>query len=64
MARPSKPSKPEWRNWQTRRIQNPMTLTGLVGSSPTSGTTYHDTPNPVGLLVGSLGAASTATMIP
>ena len=28
---------PEWRNWQTRRIQNPVELKLLVGSIPTSG---------------------------
>ena len=28
----------EWRNWQTRRIQNPVSF-GRVGSSPTSATT-------------------------
>jgi hypothetical protein len=30
---------PEWRNWQTRGTQNPESLTGRVGSIPTSGTT-------------------------
>ena len=29
---------PEWRNWQTRRTQNPVGLTPRVGSTPTSGT--------------------------
>ena len=29
---------PEWRNWQTRRIQDPVRFTPRVGSSPTSGT--------------------------
>ncbi len=29
---------PEWRNWQTRRTQNPVRVTPSVGSSPTSGT--------------------------
>src|SRR5690606_7204954 len=28
---------PEWRNWQTRRIQNPLGVTPRVGSSPTFG---------------------------
>ena len=30
-------TKPEWRNWQTRRIQDPVRFTPRVGSSPTSG---------------------------
>ena len=30
-------SKPGWRNWQTRRIQNPMSI-GRAGSSPAPGT--------------------------
>src|ERR1700685_4755665 len=30
--------QPEWRNWQTRWIQNPVSVTGCVGSSPSSGT--------------------------
>jgi hypothetical protein len=30
-------TKPEWRNWQTRWIQNPVSLNGCVGSSPSSG---------------------------
>ena len=30
---------PEWRNWQTRRTQNPLSFTGRVGSIPSSGTT-------------------------
>lgn len=30
-------STPEWRNWQTRRIQNPFRVIPSVGSSPTSG---------------------------
>ena len=29
---------PKWRNWQTRRTQNPVSLTGRVGSNPTFGT--------------------------
>ena len=29
---------PEWRNWQTRRIQDPVRFIPRVGSSPTSGT--------------------------
>ncbi len=28
---------PKWRNWQTRRTQNPVAFTGRVGSSPTFG---------------------------
>ncbi len=28
---------PEWRNWQTRRIQNPVRFTPGVGSTPTFG---------------------------
>ena len=28
---------PEWRNWQTRRIQNPVGLTPREGSTPSSG---------------------------
>ncbi len=31
-------SMPEWRNWQTRRTQNPVRLTASVGSIPSSGT--------------------------
>lgn len=30
-------SWPEWRNWQTRRIQNPVRVKPRVGSSPTFG---------------------------
>jgi hypothetical protein len=29
---------PKWRNWQTRRTQNPVGLTPRVGSTPTFGT--------------------------
>ncbi len=29
---------PEWRNWQTRRTQNPVGFTPRVGSTPSSGT--------------------------
>ena len=32
-------SVPAWRNWQTRRTQNPVPLKS-VGSNPTAGTTY------------------------
>ena len=31
-------SVPKWRNWQTRRTQNPVPFTGRVGSIPTFGT--------------------------
>ena len=31
--------KPGWRNWQTRRIQNPMSI-GRAGSSPAPGTHF------------------------
>jgi hypothetical protein len=31
---------PEWRNWQTRRTQNPLSFTGRVGSIPSSGTSW------------------------
>ena len=34
-----KPSEPKWRNWQTQRTQNPPFSDGLVGSTPTFGTT-------------------------
>ena len=37
---------PEWRNWQTRGTQNPESLTGRVGSIPTSGTNPYDAANP------------------
>ena len=33
-------SMPEWRNWQTRRTQNPVRLTASVGSIPSSGTNF------------------------
>src|SRR5713226_9710272 len=33
------PAAPEWRNWQTHEAQNLASLTGHVGSIPTSGTT-------------------------
>jgi hypothetical protein len=29
--------KPTWRNWQTRRTQNPLSLKGRVGSTPSVG---------------------------
>ncbi len=35
--RPSAPM-PEWRNWQTRRTQNPVPFTRRAGSTPASGT--------------------------
>ena len=31
-------ARPEWRNWQTRRTQNPVGFTPRVGSTPSSGT--------------------------
>jgi hypothetical protein len=31
-------SKPKWRNWQTRRTQNPVGREARVGSIPTFGT--------------------------
>ena len=34
---PCKQTMPEWRNWQTRRIQNPVRFTPGVGSTPTFG---------------------------
>jgi hypothetical protein len=30
--------QPVWRNWQTRWIQNPLSFTGRVGSTPSTGT--------------------------
>jgi hypothetical protein len=35
---PAAGSEPEWRNWQTRRTQNPVGFTARVGSIPSSGT--------------------------
>ncbi len=32
--------KPKWRNWQTRRIQNPVGLTPGEGSIPSFGTLW------------------------
>jgi hypothetical protein len=31
-------TQPKWRNWQTRRTQNPQSRKGCVGSIPTFGT--------------------------
>src|SRR5690606_8100270 len=39
------PAAPGWRNWQTRRIQNPQSFSGRVGSSPTPGTTFNVPPS-------------------
>jgi phosphofructokinase-like protein len=34
-------ARPKWRNWQTRRTQNPVGLTPRVGSTPTFGMILH-----------------------
>ena len=34
--------QPKWRNWQTRRIQNPVRFTPGVGSTPTFGISSAD----------------------
>ena len=44
---------PEWRNWQTRRTQNPVGVKLSGGSNPPSGTTSHSrnllhAPSPLG----------------
>ncbi len=36
-------TEPKWRNWQTRRTQNPVRLTPGEGSSPSFGTTSMET---------------------
>ena len=36
----------EWRNWQTRRTQNPVGLTPRVGSTPTSSTIFNQLQSP------------------
>jgi TfoX/Sxy family transcriptional regulator of competence genes len=35
-------SAPKWRNWQTRRTQNPVGREARVGSTPTFGTMAYD----------------------
>ena len=44
--------RPEWRNWQTRRTQNPLSFTGRVGSIPSSGTTDAEV-----VMAGTIGGA-------
>jgi hypothetical protein len=40
---------PKWRNWQTRRTQNPVGFTARVGSIPTFGTRFRRRLEPQGL---------------
>ena len=40
-CRRASPPWPEWRNWQTRRTQNPVHRKVSVGSTPSSGTIPH-----------------------
>src|SRR5262245_61953908 len=51
-------STPEWRNWQTRRTQNPLSFTGRVGSIPSSGTTDVEV-----VMAGTIGGAVSVVLV-
>src|SRR5262245_64706275 len=50
--------RPEWRNWQTRRTQNPLSFTGRVGSIPSSGTT-----DAAVVMAGTIGGAVSVVLV-
>ncbi len=50
------PPWPEWRNWQTRRTQNPVHRKVSVGSTPSSGTIPHSVRSGAGRAAQARGA--------